>query len=332
MKRDMENRLKELSFQLRAPLGNILGYSNTLLKKDRPKEETEFLQAIHDSGKLILAILEEKLGKDFVSIDTYDTTGVKPLNRLHFREVQQLRILVVEDDILNIKLLEHLSKEYGLKADFAQHGKAAIEKLGTSSYDLVLMDIEMPEMNGYETTIYVRETLKSKIPVIALTAHSSPAEKEKALSVGMNGYLTKPVDLVRLLEIIYHTMSVKSGEKTLKNSPLTDFSYLNDTFMGKREPIKEMLDYTLQQVPEYLAELNATVTKADEPAIAKLAHKIKSAVSIMGVKQLGPILSELESIDKKPQSTDDIQRLTNDINTICLQALEEVKNERKKYS
>lgn len=331
MKKDAQKIINELSFHLRAPLGNIIGFSQTLMKTERPETETEFLQAINDSGKLILKILEEKLGNDFVSINFFDKSGIQPLSRLHFKEIQQLRLLLVEDDILNVKLIEHQFSQYGMKTDVARNGRDAVEKMSVAEYDIVLMDIEMPDMNGYDTTLYIRETLKSKIPVIALTAHASITEKEKALSVGINGYLTKPVDLGRLLEIIYSSITLQSPIRGSVNIPLTDFSYLHDSLQGKKEAIKEMLDYIQQQVPVYLSELGVAVEKSDKQAIAKLAHKIKSAVLLMGITQLSPVLNELEFNEVNRIPPEKIEKLNNNLNQICSQAMEEVKKERAKF-
>jgi len=116
-------------------------------------------------------------------------------------EIKNIKILVVEDMALNQLLMKILLDDFGFGYDFASNGKIAIEKLvqrGTSGvnnfYDVILMDLQMPEMNGFETTEYIRKKMNSDIPIIALTADVTTVDLEKCKAVGMNDYISKPVD------------------------------------------------------------------------------------------------------------------------------------------
>lgn len=112
------------------------------------------------------------------------------------------RILVVEDNLLNQKLLVLMLVNKGFEVGVSNNGRLAVEKLRNERFDLVLMDIEMPEMNGYEATQVIRHELKLDLPVIALTAHTSEGEKEKCLSYGMSDYLSKPFKGEEFYQII----------------------------------------------------------------------------------------------------------------------------------
>lgn len=109
-------------------------------------------------------------------------------------EIKNIKILVVEDIPLNQLLMKTLLDDFGFERDIAENGKVAIEKLKDKEYDVILMDLQMPEMNGFETTEYIRNTLKSQIPIIALTADVTTVDLAKCKAVGMNDYLAKPVD------------------------------------------------------------------------------------------------------------------------------------------
>ncbi|MCW3122241.1 MAG: hypothetical protein JWQ38_1733, partial [Flavipsychrobacter sp.] len=109
-------------------------------------------------------------------------------------QTRKIRILYAEDNVLNQTLVKHFSKNYGFELETADNGKIAIEKLKLKEYDLVLMDIQMPVLDGYEATTVIRKELKKDIPVIALTAHAMSGEKEKCLGLGMNDFVTKPFD------------------------------------------------------------------------------------------------------------------------------------------
>ena len=109
-------------------------------------------------------------------------------------EMSKIKVLVVEDIILNQLLMKTLLDDFGFDRDIASNGKIAIEKLQTMSYDIILMDLQMPEMNGFEATEYIRNTLHSSIPIIALTADVTTVDLAKCKAVGMNDYIAKPVD------------------------------------------------------------------------------------------------------------------------------------------
>lgn len=113
-----------------------------------------------------------------------------------------LKILVVEDNILNQKLASFMLKDWNIDFDICDNGKLAVEKLKSKKYNLILMDIQMPEMNGYEATEYIRNQLKLTIPIIAMTADALPGEKEKCISFGMTDYISKPIKAIDLKNLI----------------------------------------------------------------------------------------------------------------------------------
>ena len=109
-------------------------------------------------------------------------------------EIKNIKVLVVKYMALNQLLMKTLLDDFGFERDIASNGKIAIEKMKTKSYDIILMDLQMPEMNGFEATDYIRNTLKSKVPIIALTADVTTVDVEKCKAIGMNDYIAKPID------------------------------------------------------------------------------------------------------------------------------------------
>jgi two-component system CheB/CheR fusion protein len=109
-------------------------------------------------------------------------------------KTKSVKVLVVEDIALNQLLMRTLLDDFGYEYDMAVNGKIAIEKLRTQSYDIILMDLQMPEMNGFEATEYIRTKMKSTTPIIALTADVTTVDLEKCKAVGMNDYIAKPID------------------------------------------------------------------------------------------------------------------------------------------
>jgi len=111
-----------------------------------------------------------------------------------YPEIKNISVLIVEDVALNQLIIKIMLNDFGFKHDVAENGKIAIEKMQSNTYDIILMDLMMPEMNGFEATKYIRNSMNSKIPIIALTADVTTVDLEKCKAVGLNDYIAKPID------------------------------------------------------------------------------------------------------------------------------------------
>jgi len=125
-------------------------------------------------------------------------------------ELKNLKILVTADVTLNQLLIKIIISDFNFEVDIADNGKIAIEKLKTNQYNLILMDLHMPEMNGFDATKHLREEMKSQIPIIALTADITQTDIDKCLAVGTHDYISKPM---------YETLLYKKIIKVLNNNP-----------------------------------------------------------------------------------------------------------------
>jgi CheY-like chemotaxis protein len=123
--------------------------------------------------------------------------------KYNMKDLSKLKILLVEDNQLNVKLILSLFSENNLKLEVAENGSLGIEKLKETNFNIILMDMEMPVMNGYEAATIIRNELKNNVPIIAMTAHAMAGEKERCLSLGMNDYISKPINANLLFEKIY---------------------------------------------------------------------------------------------------------------------------------
>jgi PAS domain S-box-containing protein len=129
-------------------------------------------------------------------------------------ELSKINILLVEDNQLNVKLIRSLFSEHNLKLEVAENGSIGVQKVKEGNFDIVLMDMEMPVMNGYEAATVIRMEMKSDIPIIAMTAHAMSGERERCLSLGMNDYLSKPINANLLFEKMYDlTINNKSNDR-----------------------------------------------------------------------------------------------------------------------
>ena len=120
---------------------------------------------------------------------TSDPYEIESENIEFVKEIKNLNVLVVEDVMLNQLLIKTILSDFGFKYDVADNGIIAIDKLHANTYDIILMDLMMPELNGFETTEYIRNTMDSKIPIIALTADVTTVDIDKCKAYGMNDYI-----------------------------------------------------------------------------------------------------------------------------------------------
>ena len=252
---------------------------------------------------------------------------------LDMGKLGELRILVAEDNPINIKFVMSLFSEYAIQADIAENGKIALEKIKNKTYDLILMDIEMPEMNGYETTYRIRHDLKNNIPIIAMTAHAMAGEQDKCLALGMNDYISKPIHSNLLFEKMLTVISLKEQlEKTpAKKNKVINLDFLIESMGGKKEVILETIDIFLSQVPEDVLIINEAVNKSDYLRIKNYAHKMKSTASLIGMRELEPILAEMEVLGAQKKEIKKIEILNKKMNELCEQGVAEMQEERLNY-
>jgi PAS domain S-box-containing protein len=224
-----------------------------------------------------------------------------------FEALRSRSILAVEDNPVNVELLVHMFGLKGLTLDIVHNGKQAVEQLAGKEYDIILMDMELPEMNGYDTTTYIRQQMRSEIPIIAMTAHAMAGEREKCLSLGMNDYISKPLNATLLFEKIYtilfpQAVKFRQAEAAGSSAPQVQelhedisLAYLKDYSGGSAEFEQEMISMFLKQVPDMKENLLKAYEERRKDDLKGIAHKMKSSVSLFGANVLTRLLSEIEA-------------------------------------
>ena len=217
-------------------------------------------------------------------------TQAKPtlVTRHSLREERSsLRILLAEDNVVNQLLASRLLEKQGHKVVTVGNGRAALERLEKGVFDLVLMDIQMPEMDGFEATAKIREkesATGTHLPVIAMTAHTMEGDRERCLAAGMDGYISKPIrteDLIDAIKNVVHSAAVAEVATTAKRreqDPI-DITSALERVEGDVELLKELVAVFLTDLPETLTSLREAVTAGDANAIERAAHKLKGSVS-----------------------------------------------------
>ena len=258
-------------------------------------------------------------------------TSLKQQTGNILKKLQSLHILLVEDDLLNAKLVSVLFAQRGIALQFAVNGKEAIEKIKTNNFDIVLMDMEMPVMNGYQATTIIRHVLHNNIPIIALTAHVSYGEREKCLQLGMNDYVAKPVDTNVLLKSIYNltctgkNVLVKPGFPKPLSLPVVadkvcNMGYLIGAARGNKKVINNIVSVFFKETGKELIFLNDAIEKTNYTVISDISHKIKSAFSILGISVLEPVFNEMEQLSSITSGIGKIEQLNRRVNIVFKQA------------
>ena len=257
-------------------------------------------------------------------------------------EIKNIKILVVEDMPLNQLLMKTLLDDFGFERDIAENGKIAIEKLKKESYDIILMDLQMPVMNGFEATEYIRNTMNSKIPIIALTADVTTVDLAKCKAVGMNDYIAKPVDerilyskIVGLAKKTYFPKATEDDGDTKtddqnesEKTKCINLDYLNIRTKSNPKLMMEMISIYLQQTPPFVDSLKQSVLNKDWDLMSATLHKIIPSFSIMGMStELEIMTKQVQEVVNSGKFTDETADMVAEIESICMQACKELEIE-----
>jgi PAS domain S-box-containing protein len=253
-------------------------------------------------------------------------------------DLKNIRVLVVEDIALNQLLMKTLLDDFGFERDIASNGKIAIEKLQEKGYDIVLMDLQMPEMNGFETTEYIRKNMNSNIPIIALTADVTTADLQKCTAVGMNDYIAKPVDekllYSKIINLVKKQMPLKNttvDEPTLYDVvKYTDLNYLHHRTKSNPKLMMEMIGLYLEQTPMLILAMKKGLLDRDWYGLHAAIHKMIPSFSIVGIsKEFEDVAKKIQSYAHAQELNEDIQEMVNKIERVCSHACKELHLEFK---
>jgi PAS domain S-box-containing protein len=278
-------------------------------------------------------------GSRFSFILNFLRTDAKPKNEIEHitykADTKKIKILVVEDIPLNQLLMRTVLDDYGFESDIAANGKIAIDMLKEKEYNIILMDLQMPVMNGFEATSYIRNTIKSTIPIIALTADVTTVDLEKCTTVGINDYVAKPIDEHILYNKILRHVKQSSTLTATPNTPqnalvfkYTDLKYLTQKTKSDPKLMMEMISLYLEQIPSLISIMKQSLLDKDWKTLYGAAHKIIPSFSIMGMSvDTENIAKIVQQHAKLQQEEPEIQRLVLQLEGICIQSCLELQLE-----
>jgi signal transduction histidine kinase/HPt (histidine-containing phosphotransfer) domain-containing protein len=229
-------------------------------------------------------------------------------------ERMPLRILLCDDNAINQKVAARILQQLGYQPGLAANGREALDALDRQPYDLILMDVMMPEMDGLEATRLIRERQRSGAPnyssrivIIALTAHAMQGDREKCIAAGMDDYLAKPIRPAEVRQAIERwnpqpgakspAQTAPAGEAAAPPpdaEPPVDMDRLNSLTDGDPASLRELIELYLKQTRQQLAQLDAAVRALKADDVRRLAHSCAGASATLGMTRLVPLLRDLE--------------------------------------
>ncbi|MCH8292261.1 response regulator [Candidatus Poribacteria bacterium] len=230
-----------------------------------------------------------------------------------------VRVLMAEDDAINQKVAKRMLEKLGYDVDIAFNGREAVERLEMIPYDLVLMDCQMPEMDGYQATAEIRQHPGKigRIPIIAMTASAMTGDREKCLAAGMDDYISKPMKLENLRAVLEKWVQTAEdaahpeqddGTSSNRRSDLTEtdkitpalnplaLASLHDLAEGDVSFLTEVFETFMRETSERITAMRRAVDAEDVDRLRKAAHTLKGAGSNLGAERMVDICNRLESI------------------------------------
>ncbi len=253
-----------------------------------------------------------------------------------------INVLVAEDNIINQKVVLNTLKRKGASVTIVSNGQEAIAGVESGSFDVVLMDLQMPEVDGYRATKYIREVLKNDVPILAMTADAIKGEAEKCYEAGMTGFISKPFDPLDLyMQILKSTGNTinnnyiqhKHKNQMNEQEPLIDFSFLHDISGNDPGYINDVIEIFLSSTPQGVETLKELIQQGEDwEAIGKQAHFLKSSVSVIKINHVYDWLAEIERNAFSEKNIDAVKDLMGKISEMFEKAIPVLVAEKGKHS
>lgn len=248
------------------------------------------------------------------------------------------KILVVDDEKMNQLVIQNMIKLWGAESEIAEDGNDALQKIYKDNYDIILMDLMMPGLNGYQTAEKIRksgdETINN-IPILALTGSSANASFEKIIESGISDFAAKPFKIEELHAKISNLLfGKKDGEEinTSQLSTIINLEYLRETTVDNPKLIKEIINIFLEQTPGFLSRLEDSVISQNWAEVKAVAHKMKPTVNYVGVLSIENIIKNIEDFSEQRIKLDEIPSLLLELKNVCERAFIELKKELEKIT
>lgn len=247
--------------------------------------------------------------------------------------IEGSKILLVEDNEFN-KMVARSSLEYfNCEITEADNGLTAIEILRKRDFDIILMDLQMPVMDGIEATTIIRNELQLTTPIIALTANAFKSEIEKCFQAGVNDYVTKPFEEEILLEVISKYIKhnkEEQEEQSTEEKTLYDLASLHKLSAGNADFVTKMIHIFIQQATETIDKIDQAIAIEDFEEVNRLTHRVKPSIQGVGIYSITEKVKSLEKMAKEHPQKEEIITLFNEVRTVLEETIVQLKEKELK--
>lgn len=271
------------------------------------------------NGTVVTLVLDLPIGNP-ENIEIFDTD-------INTSILEGKSILIVEDNEMNRYVAINTLEPYNVRVTEAINGEKAVEILKNQSFDVILMDLQMPIMGGERATEIIRQELKIDTPIIALTANAFIKELEKCIAVGMNNYIIKPFEEIHFLKIIIKELTKLNPQDSIMQ--LYDLNRLKEMANGNENFVPDMLKLFLNIVPKSLDIINESSKNNDIETLRRTAHKIKPSINNLGIISIKDEILLLEKWDDSNQSKEELKSTLTKVNTIIHQVVDSISEKEK---
>ena len=216
-----------------------------------------------------------------------------------------LNVLVADDHDINQRLAQGLLERHGHNVTIVSNGREAVEAAADTQFDLILMDVHMPIMDGLEATRAIRA--RSAVPIIALTASAMAGDREACMAAGMNDYLTKPIEVDRLKTLLQSWSNAKTPADEEKQVTLKlefDWSFLEKNAGGDEALVADLIDMALESTPQILVSIATAIKENNAATLAERAHRLKGALMMFGPNAAAQSAQTIEARARSDDLTD----------------------------
>jgi CheY-like chemotaxis protein len=242
-------------------------------------------------------------------------------------------ILVAEDVEMNQQLIRHILESSGAKVVIVKNGAEALERVKKQIFDCVLMDVQMPEMDGIQATVNIRNLEDPQLaatPIIAFTANCQPEDLLKCEEAGMDDFLAKPIVEAHLIETILSNSGNSYLNESTDRAPenkLYDLSMIRSISGGDAVFIKKMILLFMETVPQNVRELVEATANKNWEQVSKMAHKLKSTIDSMGIRSLHDQIRAVEMNAKNREQTEQLPEMVKQVESVVAACISQLRSE-----
>jgi two-component system, sensor histidine kinase and response regulator len=326
-------------FKLKKPPSSILfsNVSQDELSNEAKKQGIEHILTKPVNASVLFEVILSIFNLDTTTSGEIDRVEVAPKSRISLEKIKGSKILVAEDNLLNQQIAQELLTDEGFKVTIANNGKEAVDLVNNEDFDVVLMDMQMPEMDGLEATMKIRETFASDtLPILAMTANASEEDRDKCLKAGMDAHITKPIDPEVLMSELCKWITPKDIDEKVQEPPKKaqsnnaivaidgiDIKAALRVVAGKQSLLNKMLTTFVADQSQATDAIKDALQNKDNELAKRLAHTLKGTAASIGAMQLQEIAAKIEGYFTKPY---DDEVFNNDLHFCEIELTNVIKN------